>query len=167
MTMTLYVSTIDLEWEPGKRIAQGSLEQYLPQFSKYMAKIMAEEIVKAIDNQRFKSKWAPLKIGYLKYKQRHDLSTKVWEATSVLKDNIKAYRYRDRWVVGIPKSRTYPGTSLRVYQVAQYLEYGTTRMPPRPLFRPIVSYLSKNIRRYWIKFLREEGVLPNESQSVR
>lgn len=167
-TMTLSIPVIDVEWEPGIRLAKGDLQMYLPEFAKYMAVVMADELVRAVNSQRFRAKWEPLSIGYLKYKKKHHLSTKIWEATEVLKDNIKAYRYRDRWVVGIPKYIKYPGTNLRVYKVAQFIEFGTTRMPPRPLFRPIVDYLSKNIRRYWLRFLREKGVLrEHESKYVR
>lgn len=165
MALELYIQTIDTKWKPASRLAKTTssgdvdLESYLDSFAKYMANIVKEEIVKAINSQRYASKWAPLSIPYVKGKKKKNLSPKVWEATSLLKDSIKAYRYRNSWVVGIPKDRRYPGTRVRVYQVAKFMEYGTTRMPPRPLFRPIYRYLQKNIRRYWEKFLREEGVI--------
>lgn len=159
MSVVLYINVIGMEWRPGYRLAQDDMREYLPEFSRYMAGVMSDELVKAIDSQRYSGRWAPLSIPYIANKKRRNLSPKIWEASGVLKDSIQAYKYRDQWVVGIPKHLTYPGTTLRIYQVAQYLEYGTSKMPPRPLFRPIVEYLSKNIRRYWDRFLAEKGVL--------
>lgn len=156
--MYIKINVTDKVFRPGiRKLSDRQKALYLDDFTKFIAKEMQKELVRAIDNQRFKYKWKPLNIAYLNYKKKHNLSLKTWEATGLLKDAIKVYKYGKVYHVGIDKRRKYKGTSVRVYDVAVALEFGTRYIPARPLFRPIVTYMSKNISAYWNKFLKERG----------
>lgn len=155
----ILIQTIGKEWNPGIVISEREgLEKVLPKFSHFMAFVMKRELKRAIKNQRYIRNWPPLSVSYYEYKQRKNLSLNIWEATGFLADSISYWRSGDRWVVGIPRRVNYPGSALRVYKVAQWMEYGTDKMPARPLFRPLQIYLRKNIRPFWEAFLKEEGL---------
>lgn len=158
MPMAVYIQIADKKWEPGKILVPPEQKYLLDLFALYMANVMKQQLVDAINRQRFVQKWPPLTVAYVNYKRKRNLKLNIWEATGVLKNSISVWRQGNYYVVGIHPNKRYPGTKLKVLQVARYMEYGTTKMPPRPLFRPIASYLQKNIRRYWEKFLEEVSV---------
>lgn len=159
--MYVYIQTTEREWRPGTVLIQKdypNLTFHIGRFAHYMANVMSEEIVKAIDKQRFAHTWAPLSIAYYESKKKKNLSLNIWEATGTFKDNITTYRSNNMWVVGIHRFKMYPGTNIRIYQVAKFMEFGTDRMPARPLFRPLTVYLRKNIRVYWERYREEVGI---------
>ena len=148
------------KWAPGSRLAtrDGDYRSLLTAFSKRIADLYVEELVKAINTQRYKSRWEPLTPEYLAYKKSQGLSTNIWEATSLLKDSITVYRSGNSYVVGVNRSLRYPGTNVLVYKVIRWMEYGTSRMPARPLFMPVKRRIESNMRVYWESFLLERGV---------
>ncbi|AWD93021.1 hypothetical protein HSE3_gp069 [Bacillus phage vB_BceM-HSE3] len=154
MAMTVYIQIDKKEWKPGVFMIPIEYKHLSDKFAEYMAKTMAEEVQKAIRRQRYSSKWAPLTISYKIYKTTHNLSTNTWEATGTLRKSITYWKKGDQYIIGIPPRKIYHKSGIPVMTVAKYLEYGTSKMPPRPLFRPIASYLQKNIRRYWEKFFK-------------
>jgi len=158
--MYIYIQTTETEYRPGIRILEEEgYPQLLNEFALYVSNILKDELVRAVDNQRYAHDWEPLSVPYYEYKERNNLSLKIWEATSLLKDSIEVLRKRDYFEVGVSKTQVYPGTLVRVYRVARYMEYGTQDMPARPLFRPLVRYIRKNIRRYWNKFASGKGLV--------
>lgn len=126
------------------------------EFSKYMAKEISKLVVEAIDSQKYKKSWAPLNPGYVAWKRKKGLSTNIWESTGYLKLNI-GYNIHTKYIeLGVNPSAKYKGGN-SVLQVARWLEYGTKKMPERPLFRPIIIYVRKNIKYFYQKFLKERS----------
>lgn len=160
--MFVYIQTTEKEWRPGSVLIPKDYPEhadYIPDFAEYMAELYQKELVRAIDEQRYVYKWGALSVPYYEYKEKKNLSVKFWERTGLLKNSITYWQEGDKWVVGIDKNKRYPDTPVKVYKVARYLEYGTSRgIPPRKLFRPLARYLSKNVRRFWYKFLDEKGL---------
>lgn len=154
------------DWRPAIKLAEEEHQYLIGQFAHYMAKKMAEEVQKAINTQRFVSKWPPLSVKYLHYKKMHHMSLNIWEATGFLKNNITAYRSNNAYIVGVSKRVRYPPKSRKnktepgvlAWKVMFWMEFGTRKMPARPLFRPVASQMQKNIRRYWIQFLDSKGI---------
>lgn len=140
---------------PGKRLGKDYPPEYLDDFCKYLVKIMKSEFKKAIDNQRYSYRWKPLSVNYIRYKKMHNLSLKTWEATGLLYDSIVYRKRNGYYMVGIDTRKRYKNGA-KVLDIAKCLEYGTSTIPARPLFRPIFTYMRKNMSRYWKKFLREE-----------
>lgn len=149
-------------WAPGSRLARRGSTDYsslLTAFSRFIADLYVEELVDAINSQRYKSQWEPLTESYLEYKKANGLSTNIWEATSLLKESITFYKSGNSYVVGVNRSLKYPGSNVPVYKVIRWMEYGTSRMPARPLFGPVKRRLEKNMRMLWEEFLIRNGVL--------
>lgn len=152
---SIIVNVDDLKFSPAKRIAKSQDKSNLqPEFCEYVAYRLYNDILNYIDNQHYakSGKWKPLSVSYIKYKRKHKLSDKIWVATGYLRDSIRVRKSGTSYVVGISPNKKYPGTSLSVLQVAKWMEYGTSKMPPRPLFRPLTNMYRNNIRNYWDDF---------------
>ncbi len=150
-------------WSPGSVMATKDQEKHLGKFARYMSGIMAWELKKAIDNQRYiynnYKNWEPLSIAYYEYKEKKNLSLKMWEATGLLKNSITYWKSGSYWFVGVSRDKIYPKTSVKIHTVVRYMEYGTSKMPARPLFRPVRDRLRKDIRIYWERFKQIEGII--------
>lgn len=162
-SLYVYINTTKKHWRPGVIITNTTDKEWkmlLSDFAWFIAQTYQQEVIRAIRTQRYKDKWVPLSPGYLEWKKKNNMSLHIWEATGFLKNSIEV-NYDDRYhrfIVG-PSPRTrYPGSSMTVLKVSRYMEYGTSKMPARPLFGPIQVYISKNIRRYWDKYLRGKGI---------
>lgn len=166
---TIVVNVTDTRFIPGKVIATKSNKSDLqPAFAEYVAYRLRNDIIAYIKDQRYarKGKWVPLKFEYVEYKKRKNLSTNTWEATSQLVNSIKVTKKGDKFHVGISPSKTYKGSSLKVIQVARWMEYGTTKMPARPLFRPIIRLYRRHIRKYWEDF-NSECINPRTGKVIK
>lgn len=77
--------------------------------------------------------WAPLSAEWAAEKGH----SKPWYHTTRLEKAIE-YEINDAGVrVGVLKHETYPETGSTVAVVGASLEYGTSKIPARPLFRPV------------------------------
>lgn len=128
-------------------------EKTQEEFAYYLAKEMRLYLKQAIKLQKYKIHWKPLSVKYLEYKRRKGLSLNIWEATSLLVDSISVRKYGNYYIIGFPVKAKYPGTNLKVLQVAKWMEYGTSRMPARPLFNRVYEYFRKSVSQYYKKFL--------------
>lgn len=158
MFTTLIVNVTDTKFIPGKVLSTNIDHPELqPLFAEYLAYRLKNDLVRYIKTQRYakKGKWVPLKYEYVQYKKRKGLSTNTWEATSRLVESLTVTKRGSTIYVGISKSKMYPESQVKVIQVARWLEYGTDRIPPRPLFRPIIRIYRKNVKRYWKDFMDE------------
>lgn len=156
---SIYVNVIDQSFTPGKLLCKGEFEEYQPEFADYLAGLIQKDIIKAIDDQSLSSKWKPLSPNYVQYKKEHGLSTKTWEATKNMHDSIYKINRKNKVLIGVSSRRTYPDSDATLLEVARWLEYGTSKSPSRPLFRPIVSKYTKNVRKYWKQFLKSRGLM--------
>ena len=158
----IYIQTINKEWSPGSKMLQNQTDQVRKAFELYIAYEFVEEVKNAITTQKYKGKWKPLSPQYLAYKRKKGLSPIIWEATKELKTTLKVMNKKDHIVIGWDKRLLhksskkglfgYKKSKVPIYKIAIALEYGTLKIPPRPLFRLVYMSMSKNIRRYWEKF---------------
>jgi hypothetical protein len=119
-----------------------------------MAREISRIIVKAINDQRYSSRWKPLTHEYLEYKKKSGLSTKIWEASSKLKLSVGYDIESESVVVGVNDS-TYYENGQSVLEVSRWMEYGTRRMPSRPLFRPVIRYVRSNISYFYKRYTED------------
>lgn len=160
MPMNIRIQVQDYQnWSPGIRMAQGEERKLLTAFSHRIAEYYVKELVNAINSQRYKGRWEPLSKDYLDYKIKAGLSPKIWEATSLLKESITYYRSNNSYVIGINPRKMYPNSKVPLYKVCRWMEFGTSRMPARPLFLPIKRKLTRNMRKLWNEFLAENGYM--------
>lgn len=170
----IYIQPTKQRWSPGKRLIKSELEEgweeVHEEFMGWMAFRYKEEIIKAIDKQRYDYKWEPLTIPYYRYKKKHGLSLKIWEATGFLKEHIVVKGKVDHVEVGFRFWQTYPDSNVHPVLVARCLEFGVTsgsqgyRIPPRPLWRPLQRYMRKHVRKFWEEFQEEYDIEEGENE---
>lgn len=124
------------EFIPAKNLSKGHPMSIQEEFAEFLANEIKNKIISDIDTQKRRSKWKPLSFSYLQEKMIKRLSTNTWEATGVLKKSISVTKVNNSYVVGIDPSLRYKDSGLSVLLVARKLEYGTAKVPSRPLFRP-------------------------------
>lgn len=91
-----------------------------------------------------KYKWVPLSDRYLASKKRRGLDDRILIATKEYIQSIKPRpRKRDgrvtTWVVGPGHHKTKHSSGVPMHQLGRWLEFGTSRMPARPHWRPAWS----------------------------
>lgn len=155
----IYIQTLDRYWDAGSKLLKDQPSDVLRGFQVYLAQEYVRLVKLSIDQQRYRARWKDLTPGYLEYKRKHGLSLNIWEATGELKKSLKVMSPNGRTIViGFDKRRTHKGSSAKLYKLARWLEYGTLRIPPRPLFRMVYIYMSSNINYFWSKYQKEEGL---------
>ena len=151
----IYLEMLHVRWEPGKEVlSKYSVKEQL-RFEEWIAEEFIAQVRKSIDNQRYKSRWAPLSIRYLQQKRDKGLSTKTWIATGEIYKSLK-FKKSSR-TVGFDNRRKHRNSEETCLQIARKLEYGSLGIPPRPLFRPVYWYMRKNIQFFVRKYLKEVG----------
>lgn len=160
MSMDIKIQVNGSIWRPAIRMSKGKKEQekILGSFAKYIANIYRDELVKSINSQRYRGNWEPLSDDYVRWKKSQGLSTNTWEATSLLKDSISVWRSDGSWVVGVSRRVKYLGSDVPVYRVCRWMEFGTSKMPARPLFLPVKRLISGRMRKYWTEFLDKNNI---------
>ena len=154
----IYIQTLNRYWDAGARLLKGYPASTKRKFQIYIAKEYVRLVKISIDQQRYRMRWKDLTPGYLAYKKRHGLSLNIWEATGQLKDSLRVVAPRGKKItIGFDKRLNHKGSRTKIWRIAKWMEYGTRRMPPRPLFRMVYIYMSSNISYFWDKFMREEG----------
>ena len=127
-------------------------------FDKWIAEKIADLTKTAIKEQRWKYKWKPLNPQYKAWKMRKGLDPRILIAYGYYINSIKTYKSGRDWVVGVDPFQIHPKTGIRMKKLARYLEYGTSKMPARPHWRPAFEYVRKHIDRYIKKYLKEKGI---------
>ena len=158
----IYIQTLNnRQWNVGYEVFKSlgiKDKRLLSKFQEYIANEYVRAYVKAIDNQRFRMKWRPLTPAYLRYKSKHNLSTKIWEATGQIKKSLYVRKVGSRYCIGFDKRLNHKHSTIRLYRLAHVLEYGTLRIPPRPLFRYLYKYMSSHIHMYVDKFFKDNNI---------
>lgn len=152
----IYIEVLERYWNPGKKLArtENLTQKELANFHYWLAKEYARLVVKAIDDQRFRYKWTPLSPTFLNYKKKNGYSLGMWEMTGELKNAIRVTKKGNKAIVGYLKKK-HEDTNLYYVELAKILEFGSIRIPPRPLFRLIYRYMSSNINYFYIKYSKE------------
>ena len=127
-------------------------------FDKWIAEKIADLTKTAIKEQRWKNKWKPLNSQYKAWKIKKGLDPRILIAYGYYLNSIKVYKSGKDWVVGVDPFQIHPKTGIRMKKLARYLEYGTSKMPARPHWRPAFEYIRKHINRYIKEYLKEKGI---------
>ena len=124
-------------------------------FVKFMAKAVLFWIKDAVKKQRIgyrhmSSIYPPLSPKYKKRKKLENRN-KFWINTGWLIDNLKMWKYKD-WFIGYPTYIKYKNKRVKAGQVFLFLEKGTSKVPPRPLFSEALKWFDRNFDKLAIKF---------------
>ena len=151
------------KWFAGKKIYEKNMNKWdkmeYTAFVIYIATIYRAHLIKQVKDRRWEKFWIPLSKAYLRKKQREGKPENIWIYTMKLINSISiSYIPSKKMVkVGIDGRLTYKGKKvngkpLKVLLVAKWMEYGTIKMPPRPLFRRSKDYISKHISKFYKDF---------------
>jgi hypothetical protein len=109
------------------------------------ASAMAKEARAVIDQQRYD--WVPLTEAYLAYKRAHGLSLKILIASKFYYDHISWWMDDKGVHVGVPNV-IHPTAKIALGFLARIHEYGYGHVPPRPLWRPLISVMLRKFPKY-------------------
>lgn len=117
-------------------------------YEKFICREFIKRVKKHIKKQDLN--WPPLSTEYYQYKLSNNLSLNTWEATSLLKKTLGLLKKGDTYIIGWGNSRRHKG--VKVSDISRYLEYGTIKIPPRPLFRTVLKSIIKDLPTLEVKF---------------
>jgi len=109
-----------------------------------------------IKQQFFQEKFAPLSPQWMVYKKSKGWHTGYWIATGELEASITVEwnMFRQAWVVGPDRRAKHSKTGTNMTLIIRSLEYGTDKIPARPLFAPTLLEVRGNLRRYYRQWRR-------------
>ena len=124
-------------------------------FIKSLASDTAKEIKHRIVTQSYKH--VPLTSNYKRWKKKKGYDPRILIRTRFLLDNIGSFKDSVNkagiiYTVGV-KDIGYPDGK-RLQTIARYLEYGTSRMPARPIFRTLQREISAKIHTHVLRLVR-------------
>lgn len=125
---------------------------------KYIQQIAEEMISEAKDIIKFqKYEWKPLSLNYLEYKINKGLDTRILLATHFYYDHI-TWGITDKKIWWGVEDVVHDPSGLELRVLARIHEYGTSTIPARPLWRPLLEkYLNKKkqfAHRYLIEIIK-------------
>lgn len=147
----IYLEVIRTKWEPGKEILKDATPKEIKEFETFIANRYVELVKERVETQRYRSKWSPLSRAYLQKKREEGWSLKTWEATGQL---MKELKVKSNNVVGFDNRKVHKESGERLLSIARKNEYGSFKVPARPLFRLVYSYMKKSIRFFYNEFER-------------
>lgn len=148
--------SVAIEYETA--MAPDDFKEFMYEFLEYQSNLIVERINEVIRRQLYS--WAPLSESYIKWKQKMGLSPHIWEASGQTRKAIH-YWYspsfgKGQFFIGVHptlKHRNYlKGGGLgnkkgtRLIDIIRYVELGTRRMPPRPLFTKVFAEFNNKKR---------------------
>ena len=105
--------------------------------NKEIAKQFTDEAKEVIENQLYN--WEPLKDEYLDSKIKKGYDPRTLIRTREYLESISWGVTQGRVWAGIPAQKIHQGSGLPVRVLARIHEFGTATIPPRPLWRPLLS----------------------------
>lgn len=120
-----------------------------------IAKAMAEEAVEVIEQQRYR--WKSLTAEYKARKLEMGYDERIYIRTGEFVSKISFGRERGKVWTGIPPNAEHTGEMARADEpsrdpislqlLARFLEFGTRTIPPRQLWRPLISKYTRGTQR--------------------
>lgn len=128
-------------------------------FTIYVAHYILYRFKKAVREQRvsgkpFKSIYKPLNKQY-KATKPYSTRSKFWINSGALVNKLGVYAVKNNIVhIGFRGRKNFIKNrdKVKFSEVLKYVEYGTRKMPARPLLRPIMISTRKNIGQLWRRY---------------
>jgi hypothetical protein len=101
--------------------------------------------------------WTPLSQRTVELKGG---STTIYIETGYLRDNLVIRRLKSRVrgstiIIGASPWKTHVPSGEKMSKIMMWLEYGTDKIPPRPLIRPTYDEIKPLMEKEWVTVLRE------------
>ena len=105
--------------------------------NKQIARRIVELSKQKIEQQEYH--WIPLSEHYLDQKIREGHDPRIYIRTREFLGSIGWGVTHGRIWAGIPAQKIHEDSGLPLWLLARFLEFGTSRIPPRPIWRPVLS----------------------------
>lgn len=129
-------------------VFDSQLEIMFQEFARYILNLYKSLLLHAIKNQKFPKKYPPLSPAYVKYKKENRMHKGFWQATGFSQSNLTVWRLKkNNYAIGFKKNLEHPAAApgVTVAQINRWVEKGTVKMPPRPLYWPIARSIQRHI----------------------
>lgn len=150
------IEIINQEWDAGKELIPYPIDRL--KFQRWLAKEYVKKVQSSVIIGKYSSKLAPLSPDYYVYKVRNHLNPNQWIATGDLINNLQT-KGKNGTVIGFDNRKVHKGSHMRYLKLARTLEYGTIRIPARPLFRLVYLIMRKDIKRYYDRYCDEIDIV--------
>lgn len=145
------------DWTRAGAVLQGLSVNLCPAFKAQLeedGKLILETMIKHIDAQDLP--WTPLSERTVELKGG---DTTVYVETGYLRDNLQVRRVKSvangmTLFIGASAWKTTPG-GVKFSDLMIWLEYGTDKIPPRPLIRPTWDEVEPILRDNWVELLQD------------
>lgn len=135
------------------KMAPEDFQNFIRGFLKWQAGLVTERINEVVKRQLYT--WSPLSPSWVQFKKRMGLSPKIWYASGQVLDSIH-YWYvplGDQFFIGVHPTKRHRAykrgggidqskKGAKIISIISWMEKGTTKMPPRPLFSKVLSEFS-------------------------
>lgn len=129
--------------------------RYQLRYAYFIANEYRERLKQAVIRQSLADGWVSLNPAYKEHKIRTGLNPGMWVATERLIESIVVVRYGMEIQVGIDRRKVEKVSRTPLHLIAKALEYGTDTIPARPLFRPVLLSMYRDIDNITARFLQE------------
>lgn len=158
-TKTSNVVTFDDPYEVRKwaKTLGVSSKDLIFSYSVYLLQVLRLRVQESVKKQKIgrksmKSLYKPLSKNYRK--KNKDSVGKFWIDTGELIMSMKVWSAGENSIkLGIPLYHKLPKSDTPTHMLYNYLEFGTDRIPARPLIHPNLQFLLKNTKVYFTHFL--------------
>lgn len=147
------------DWEKAGKMFEYLADNLTEEFKEQIqedAKYVLNKYREHIDKQDLP--WTPLSPKTVALKGG---STTIYVETGWLKKNLSVIRISPaskkyyKVFVGASHRRRHKPSGLNFNQLMLWLEYGTDKIPPRPLIRPTVREVEPELQKRWVKRLND------------
>ncbi len=136
-----------------RNVFDWELEVIFREFVVYILNLYKSLILHAIQNQKFPKRYPPLNRDYVKYKKMNRMFQGFWQATGFSQNELTYWRLnKGRYAIGFKRNLIHPASGEKVWKIHNYVEKGTSKMPPRPLYKPLARSIQRHI--YDVHFKR-------------
>lgn len=135
----IYIDVLGSKWYPARRLKRVS-NRVRNAFEIYCARLLILKVKEAVRVQKYASKWIALNPNYLRKKLESGQELGMWIADDML---IRQLKLKDNRHIGWDNRLRRDGVPYLL--IAKSLEWGTIRIPPRPLFRKVKSQIQRNL----------------------
>lgn len=134
-------------------IFESEAEKLFQEFTRYILNLYKSLILHAIKKQKFPKKYPPLSPNYVRYKKMNRMKKGFWQATGFSQVELIYWRLKKgHYAIGFKKNLIHPASGEKVWKIHNYVERGTSKMPPRPLYWPIARSIQRHL--YDVHFKR-------------
>ena len=145
------------DWDLAEKVLTGLPGKIYPAFSAYVdevGKLFIDTVVGHIDRQDLP--WTPLAQRTIEIKGG---STTILVESGFFRDNIKAIKIKqskDTYDIFVGASDSdYHPSGMSMNDLMVWIEYGTDRMPPRPLIGPSWDEISSKVTKEALDVLKD------------